>query len=222
MLFSKKGRGMMEAARDFYEGLLYKDASKVKALVSAKLKEGHSADEILNDGLIEGMYIVGRGFKEGDIYLPEVMMAAKNMQAGVDILKPLLTEQGAKPIGRIALGTVQGDIHDIGKNIVGMIMAGSGFEVINLGVDIQTEKFIEHIEQYEPDILGLSALLTSTMTEMKKVIEAVHKSHVTKKPKIIVGGAPVTQEFADEIGADAYGKDAVSGAEKAKELLGIT
>jgi len=212
---------MKEAAKVFYEGLLYKDASKVKDLVNLKLKEGFSADEILNEGLTEGMYIVGRGFKEGSIYIPEVMMAAKNMQAGMDILKPLLTEKGAKPLGRIGLGTVQGDIHDIGKNIVGMIMVGSGFEVINLGVNIPPEKFIEAIEKYEPDILGLSALLTSTMMEMKKVIEAVRSSNLGKKPKIIVGGAPLTQEFADEIGADAYGKDAVSGAEKAKELMGI-
>lgn len=212
---------MKEAAKDFYAGLLYKDASKVKDLVNAKLKEGFLADEILNEGLIEGMYIVGRGFKEGDIYIPEVMMAAKNMQAGMDILKPLLTEKGAKPIGRVALGTVQGDIHDIGKNIVGMILIGSGFEVINLGVNIPTEKFIEAIEKYEPDILGLSALLTSTMMEMGKVIKAVVGANLKKKPKIIVGGAPLTQEFSDEIGADAYGKDAVSGAEKAKELMGI-
>lgn len=212
---------MKEAAKVFYEGLLYKDASKVKDLVNSKLKEGFSADEILNEGLTEGMYIVGRGFKEGNIYIPEVMMAAKNMQAGMDILKPLLTEKGAKPLGRIALGTVQGDIHDIGKNIVGMIMVGSGFEVINLGVNIPPEKFIEAIEKYEPDILGLSALLTSTMMEMKKVIKTVRSSNLGKKPKIIVGGAPLTQEFADEIGADAYGKDAVSGAEKVKELLKI-
>lgn len=212
---------MKEATKDFYNGLLYKDASKVKDLVNEKLKKGFSADEILNEGLIEGMYIVGRGFKEGDIYIPEVMMAAKNMQAGMDILKPLLTEKGAKPVGRVALGTVQGDIHDIGKNIVGMILVGSGFEVINLGVNIPTEKFIEDIEKYEPDILGLSALLTSTMMEMGKVIKAVGGSNLKKKPKIIVGGAPLTQEFSDEIGADAYGKDAVSGAEKAKELMGI-
>ena len=195
------------------------DIAIIERLVQGYLRQGIPAQTILNDGLIGAMNIVGREFKAKEIWVPDVLLAARNMHSGVAILKPILLEVQALTGGTLVIGTVRGDIHDIGKNIVLVLMEGSGFQVIDLGVIVSTEGFLEAIERYKPAIVGLSALLTTTMLEMGKVISAVRKNAGDQAPKLIVGGAPVTQEFADEIGADGYGGDAISGVEVALKLL---
>ena len=203
----------------FHNALQELDISVVGKLVKEHLKQGISAETILNDGLIGAMSIVGRDFKAREIWVPDVLLAARNMHSGVAILKPVLLEVKAQTKGTLVIGTVQGDIHDIGKNIVLVLMEGSGFEVVDLGVNVPTEGFIRAIEKHQPAVIGLSALLTTTMLEMESVISAVRKSVGDKAPKVIVGGAPVTKEFADEIGADGYGEDAIDGVEAALKLL---
>jgi 5-methyltetrahydrofolate--homocysteine methyltransferase len=212
----------MTTAQQYFDALMGGDREMVTTFVGNDLNEGVPPLEILNTGLIPGMERVGQKFRAAEIYIPEVLMAARAMHAGLDILRPKIAETGAKPAGKIVIGTVKGDLHDIGKNLVAMMFEGLGFQVIDMGVDVPTEKFEEAIKTHEPDILGLSSLLTTTMLEMKNTIQLLKKRGVLDDVKTIVGGAPVTREFADEIGADAYGKDAVSGAEEAKELLGIT
>jgi 5-methyltetrahydrofolate--homocysteine methyltransferase len=212
----------MTTAQQYFDALMGGDREMVTTFVGNDLNEGVPPLEILNTGLIPGMERVGQKFRAAEIYIPEVLMAARAMHAGLDILRPKIAETGAKPAGKIVIGTVKGDLHDIGKSLVAMMFEGLGFQVIDMGVDVPTEKFEEAIKTHEPDILGLSSLLTTTMLEMKNTIQLLKKRGVLDDVKTIVGGAPVTREFADEIGADAYGKDAVSGAEEAKELLGIT
>ncbi|NWF57156.1 MAG: corrinoid protein [Syntrophaceae bacterium] len=204
---------------DFYQALRDAEVAPIEGLVKKALAEGHPAADILNLGLIGGMSIIGKEFKARDLWVPDVLLAARNMKQGVEILRPLFSREGQKSKGRIILGTVKGDIHDIGKNLVSIMMSGSGFEVIDLGIDIPLEKFLAAIEEHKPQVLGLSALLTTTMLEMKKVIEAVRKSPLSEKPYVIVGGAPVTEAFAREIGADGYGADAVAAVEIASKLL---
>ncbi len=204
---------------DFYQALREADVAPIEGLVQKALAAGHSAADVLNQGLIGGMSIIGREFKARDLWVPDVLLAARNMKQGVEILRPLFSREGQKSKGRIILGTVKGDIHDIGKNLVSIMMSGSGFEVIDLGIDIPLEKFLAAIEEHKPQVLGLSALLTTTMLEMQKVIEAVRKSPLSDKPYVIVGGAPVTEAFAREIGADGYGSDAVAAVEVALKLL---
>ena len=203
----------------FHNALQELDISVVGKLVQEHLKQDISAETILNDGLIGAMSIVGRDFKARERWVPDVLLAARNMHSGVAILKPVLLEVKAQTKGTLVIGTVQGDIHDIGKNIVLVLMEGSGFEVIDLGVNVPTEGFIRAIEKHQPAVIGLSALLTTTMLEMEGVISAVRKSLGDKAPKVIVGGAPVTKEFADEIGADGYGEDAIAGVEATLKLL---
>ncbi|UCD70429.1 MAG: corrinoid protein [Syntrophobacterales bacterium] len=212
----------MATAQEYFEALVEGNQDMVKTYIGDDLNVGTPPLKILNTGLIPGMEMVGQKFRDAEIYIPEVLMAARAMHAGLDLLKPKLMETGAKPAGKIVIGTVKGDLHDIGKNLVAMMFEGLGFQVIDMGVDVPTEKFEEVIKAQKPDILALSSLLTTTMLEMKSTIQFLKKRGVLDDVKTIVGGAPVTQEFADEIEADAYGKDAVSGAEKAKELLGIT
>jgi 5-methyltetrahydrofolate--homocysteine methyltransferase len=212
----------MTTAQQYFDALMGGNREMITTFVERDLNEGVPPLEILNTGLIPGMERVGQKFRAAEIYIPEVLMAARAMHAGLDILRPKIAETGAKPAGKIVIGTVKGDLHDIGKNLVSMMFEGLGFQVIDMGVDVPTEKFEEAIKTHEPDILGLSSLLTTTMLEMKNTIQLLKKRGVLDDVKTIVGGAPMTQEFADEIGADAYGKDAVSGAEEAKELLGIT
>ena len=195
------------------------DTSPIERLVQGYLRQGIAAQRILNDGLIGAMNIVGQEFKANEIWVPDVLLAARNMRNGMDILEPALREVEAPTKGTLVIGTVRGDIHDIGKNIVSVLMEGSGLKVVDLGVNVSTDGFLEAIDRHEPSIVGLSALLTTTMLEMEKVIAAVRKSTGDQAPKLIVGGAPVTQEFADEIGADGYGEDAVSGVEMALKLL---
>lgn len=196
------------------------DIAIIDRLVDDYLAQGITAETILNEGLIGAMSITGRQFKAKEVWVPDVLLAARNMHSGVAILKPILLEVQAPSRGVIVIGTVQGDIHDIGKNIVAVLMEGSGFEVIDIGVNVSTDGFLEAIEKHQPDVLGLSALLTTTMLEMKDVIASIRSNSPNKVPKLIVGGAPVTKEFADEIGADGYGEDAIAGVEVTLKLLG--
>jgi len=212
----------MDILKNMDEVLQYPNDTKVKDIVVKAIEVGIPPIQILNEGLIAGMSAVGKLFKEGDIFIPEVLIAAKNMHAAIEILTPHLAKAGVKPIGRILLGTVKGDLHDIGKNIVGMLLVGAGFEVLDIGIDVPKEKFLDAVRDHEPDILGLSALLTSTMLEMKEVTQLLKNSNFKKMPKILIGGAPVSQDFADEIGADGYAPDGVEASVKAKELLGIS
>jgi 5-methyltetrahydrofolate--homocysteine methyltransferase len=203
------------------ENLINGKAQEVKELTQKALDEGVSPGEILNGGLIKGMNVVGERFKNNEFYVPEVLIAARAMHAGMDILKPKLAETGVEPIGRVLLGTVKGDLHDIGKNLVAMMLEGAGFEVIDLGIDVSPEKFVQAVSEQGGDVIAMSALLTTTMTQMKTTLEALEEAGVKGKVKTLIGGAPVTQNYADEIGADGYARDAASAADKAKELLGI-
>jgi 5-methyltetrahydrofolate--homocysteine methyltransferase len=204
---------------DFYRALREVEYTQVEGLVKKALAEGLSAPQVLNEGLVAGMFIVGQEFKARELWVPDVLLAARNMQRGIEILKPMFSKEGYGSKGKIILATVKGDIHDIGKNLVAIMMTGSGFEVVDLGVDAPAEKFMAAIKEHRPQIIGLSALLTTTMMEMGKVVEAVKGSSLDVKPYVIVGGAPVTEAFAKEIGADGYGEDAVSGVELAMKLL---
>jgi 5-methyltetrahydrofolate--homocysteine methyltransferase len=192
---------------------------EVAALAKDALDGGHSAREVLNKGLRAGMERVGKDFKADILFLPEVLIAAKAMHAGMDILKPSLSEGDSVALGTFVIGTVKGDLHDIGKNLVAMMMQGAGIDVMDLGIDIPPEKFIEVIEKHQPQIMGMSALLTSTIGEMKTTIGALEEAGVRDRVKIMVGGAPVTQEFAEGIGADGYAPDAVSAVELARTWL---
>jgi len=196
------------------------NAPKVKELVQAALNEGVDPVEIVNNGLIIGMSEIGELFKRNEVYVPEVLIAARAMHAGMDILKPLLADKGNITIGKVVIGTVKGDLHDIGKNLVAMMLEGAGFEVIDLGVDVSPEKFVEAVNNTGAQIVGMSALLTTTMPSMKDTIEAIKAAGLRDKVKIMIGGAPVTQNFADEIGADGYAPDAASAADLAKKLIG--
>ena len=209
----------MASLRDISEALMKGDAEKVKGLVQEKLKDGTSPFEILNNALIAGMTEVGKKFKALEIYVPEVLVSARAMSWGVDALKPAWKGKDVKPLGTVVLGTVKGDLHDIGKNLVVMMMEGAGFKVIDLGINIPVEKFIQAVKEHQPDILGMSALLTTTMGEFKKNIEALKNSGLKDKVKVMVGGAPVSERYALDSGADAYGGDAIDAVEKAKELL---
>ena len=210
----------MSKIQEISEFLQKGRAKNVKALVQEALDEGLDPKEILNEGLLSGMMIIGAKFKNNEVFVPEVLVAARAMNAGLTVLEPKLVEVGNEPVGKAVIGTVQGDLHDIGKNLVAMMIESAGFEVIDLGVDVPTEKFVETIKA-NPDvkIVGCSALLTTTMPALKATVEALNAQDFRGNIKVMVGGAPITQEFADEIGADAYTADAASAAQKAKELV---
>jgi len=193
-------------------------ADEVKELVSKALEEVNDPKKVLEEGLLAGMGIIGAKFKRNEIYIPEVLIAARAMHAGMSVLEPLLTAAGIKMAGKLAIGTAKGDLHDIGKNLVGMMFKGGGFDVIDLAVDVPAEKFIAAVDE-GADLIGLSALLTTTMTSMKGVIEALKEKGCTSR--VIIGGAPVTKDYADEIGADGYAADAASAVELGKTLLGV-
>ncbi len=188
-------------------------------LVQQALSEGMAPKDILDNGMVAGMNEVGVRFKAGDMYVPEVLMSAEAMQAGLKILRPHLVASGAKLIGKIVIGTVKGDLHDIGKNLVGMLCEGAGFEVIDLGFNVEPDQFVEAIKQQQPQIVGMSALLTTTMRSMGHTIKSLEEAGLRDKIKIMVGGAPVDAEFAKRIGADGYGSNAPAGAELAKKLV---
>lgn len=190
-------------------------AKNVAELVQQAVDEGISAEVILNDALLKGMGIIGEKFKNNEVYVPEVLIAARAMNQGTAILKPLLASDGVQAVGKVVLGTVRGDLHDIGKNLVRMMMEGKGLEVIDLGVDVPPEKFVETAKEEHAQIIGLSALLTTTMVEMKNVVDAAVAAGIRDNVTIMVGGAPVTDVFCKSIGADAYTSDATSAAEYA-------
>jgi 5-methyltetrahydrofolate--homocysteine methyltransferase len=188
-------------------------------LTEDALDDGLSAQEILDNGLMAGMDHVGVEFKAGNMFVPEVLRSAKTMQFSMDVLKPLLAEAGAKMTGKVLLGTVKGDLHDIGKNLVGMMCEGAGFEVKDIGKDIAPEGFVEAVKEFEPDVVGMSALLTTTMRAMEQTVKALEEAGVRDRIKIMIGGAPVTQTFADQIGADGYASNAASAADLAKSFV---
>ena len=211
----------MDTLKALSENLRRGDGLKVKELTQAALREGISAQTIIDKGLFAGMAEVGRLFKEEEIYVPEVLMAAKAMQAGVDVLEPLLASAGNKPMGKIILGTVKGDVHNLGRNLVGIMLKGIGFKVIDLGENVSPEKFVDAAISEKAQLIGMSALLTTTMPYMKATIEALQKAGLKGKVKTMIGGACVTQRYADEIGADAYGENAGVAVDKANKLLGL-
>jgi 5-methyltetrahydrofolate--homocysteine methyltransferase len=200
--------------------ILEGDAEKAPKLVEKGLQEGLVPKDILDNGLVPGMNEVGIRFKAGDMFVPEVLMSADAMQASLQILRPELVASGAKLIGKIVMGTVKGDLHDIGKNLVGMMCEGAGFEVIDLGFNVDPEKFIEAIKQHQPDIMGMSALLTTTMRAMAQTIKAIEEAGLRDRVKIMVGGAPVDAAFAERIGADGYGSNGPAGTDLAKKFVG--
>ncbi len=191
----------------------------VQQAVKLALEQNKKPKEILDRGMLAAMEEIGVKFKNNEVFVPEVLIAARAMNAGMEILKPRLVETGVKPRGNIVLGTVKGDLHDIGKNLVRMMFEGAGFEVMDLGVDVPADRFVAAVKEHKPEILGMSALLTTTMGEMKTVIEAVDAAGLRNQVKIMVGGAPLTPKFAQDIGADAYSKDAAEAASTAKKLV---
>jgi 5-methyltetrahydrofolate--homocysteine methyltransferase len=193
------------------------DQSAAVEITKAALEEGTPAKSVLNDGLIAGMDVIGGRFKKNEVYIPEVLIAARAMKMAMEFLEPELVKAGVKPIGKCLIGTVQGDLHDIGKNLVAMMLKGAGFEVIDLGVDVNPEKFVEEVKAQSVQVVGMSALLTTTMPGMEKAIKAIKDAGVSAK--IMIGGAPVTQGYADKIGADGYAADAASAVDVAKSLV---
>lgn len=191
----------------------------VKALIEQALEEGIDPKIILKEGLMSGMIIIGGKFKREEVFVPDVMMAARAMNVGLSILEPKLVEAGNEPIGRVVIGTVQGDLHDIGKNLTAMLLKGAGFEIYDMGVDVSAEAFLEKAEEVNADIIGLSALLSTTMSQMKEVIDLLKEKNLRDKYIVMIGGAPITNEFAEEIGADYYTPDAASAAEVAKKAV---
>ena len=200
---------------DLYDGL----AEEIDEGTRILLNRGWPADKVLDEALVEGMRIVGIDFRDGILFVPEVLLAANAMKAGMAILRPLLAETGAEPIGSVVIGTVKGDIHDIGKNLVAMMLEGAGFEVTDLGINTDVEEFIAALDEHQPDILGMSALLTTTMPYMKVVIDTLVDKSLREEFIVLVGGAPLNEEFGEAIGADAYCRDAAVAAETAKELI---
>ena len=200
---------------DLYDGL----ADEIVEGTEILLSRGWAADKVLNDALVEGMRIVGIDFRDGILFVPEVLLAANAMKAGMEILRPLLAETGAEPVGKVVLGTVKGDIHDIGKNLVAMMLEGAGFEVIDLGINTDVDEYLAALEEHKPDIFGMSALLTTTMPYMKVVIDTMAEQGIRDDYIVLVGGAPLNQEFGDAIGADAYCRDAAVAAETATALV---
>jgi 5-methyltetrahydrofolate--homocysteine methyltransferase len=197
------------------------DAKGCTLLTEVAIQAGHPPQKILTEALVPAMQVVGDKFRCNEVYVPEVLVAARAMKKSLGLLKPLLTQTGAKPVGTAVIGTVKGDLHDIGKNLVGMMLEGAGFEVIDLGADVAPEKFVQAAKDTRAQIVGISTLLTTTMLGMKDVLHALERAELRSKVKVMVGGAPVTQSFADELGADGYGESAAEAVDKAKELLGI-
>ncbi len=207
-----------EEVESFYRALRDTHLAAMETLLKEYIGKGVSPITILNEGMIGAMGIIGQEFKASQIWVPEVLLAARNMNHGIKILKPELLKEKSPSKGMFVIGTVEGDIHDVGKNLVTMMMTGAGYEVVDLGIDVRKDRFLEVISRDQPDIVGLSALLTTTMLKMKDVIKTIRQS-ASPPPKIIVGGAPVTQTFADEIEADGYAEDAVRAVELANRLL---
>ena len=210
----------MAVLEDIYQCVIDGDMNGATEGVNTALEEGIEAVAILNKGLIAAMAEVGRLFEEGEYFVPEMLIAARAMQASVAIIKPKLLEADIKPLGKVVIGTVKGDLHDIGKNLVAMMLEGAGFEIVDMGTDVSPEKFADAVKEHEAQFIGLSALLTTTMPAMRTTIEALKEAGLKEHVAVMIGGAPVTQNYADEIGADIYAPDGPSAARKAKEALG--
>jgi 5-methyltetrahydrofolate--homocysteine methyltransferase len=206
---------LQKIASELYAG----EDESVAELVQKALDQGMEPSEILQGGLIAGMDEVGKDFKAGDLFVPEVLIAARAMHAGMHVLRPLLSEGDSVSVGRFLIGTVKGDLHDIGKNLVKMMLEGAGFETIDLGTDVEPQAFVDAVREHRPALIGMSALLTTTMVQMKAAVEALEEAGLRESVKIMIGGAPVTDAFAREIGADAYAPDAASAVDKARELV---
>jgi corrinoid protein of di/trimethylamine methyltransferase len=207
---------LSQIAEKLYEG----DDESIAGLVKAALDQGMEPSQVLKGGLLAGMDRVGAEFRDGILYVPEVLIAARAMHAGLDVLRPFLATGDLELSGKVVIGTVAGDLHDIGKNLVGMMLEGGGFEVIDLGTNVSPENFVEAINKENPDLIGMSALLTTTMPSMRQTIQALVEAGLRDKVKVIIGGAPVTQEFADEIGADGFAPDGGAAIDLVRELIG--
>lgn len=201
------------------EALIAGKIDDVKDLTQEAVDAGENPLDIMQQGLLSGMSVVGERFKGGEMFIPEVLRCAKAMHTSMDIIRPLLTQQQVDDSGVFVIGTVAGDLHDIGKNLVGMMFEGAGYKVVNLGIDLEPSVFVDAVKEHKPDVLGMSALLTTTMPKMGETINALKEAGIRDQTKILIGGAPVTQEFADEIGADGYAANAASSVDKAKELI---
>jgi len=212
----------MDELKEIADNLIEGEADKVGELIQAAIDKGIGVEKILNEGLIVGMTVVGQQFKKEEIFLPEVLFAARAMKAGLELLEPLLLSIGTASKGKVVLGTVKGDVHDIGKNLVAVMLKGAGFEVIDIGVDTPAERFIEAAREQGARLIGMSALLGTTMQNMQTTITALEEAGLKGQIKTMIGGAIVTQSFADKIGADGYAPDAASAVDKAKELLGLS
>ncbi len=210
----------MAILEDLASEVIKGEADAAKTLTEEALSQNISAEEVLNSGLVAGMNVIGARFKNNEIFIPEVLVSARAMKAGMQIIRPLLAEANVEPLGKIIIGTVGGDLHDIGKNIVAMLLEGAGFEVVDLGADVTKEKFLESASKEKPDVLGMSALLTTTMVFMKDMVQSLEESGLKDKIKVIVGGAPITQSYADEIRADGYAPDAASAVDLVKSVMG--
>jgi len=209
----------MDKVKQISEAIVQLKWDEIAALTNETLEAGVPALEILNQGLVPGMSVVGIKFRSGEMFLPEVLLSAKTMKTALEILLPILSQQGTGTMSRVAIGTVAGDVHDIGKNIVISMLQGNGFEVMDLGIDVDPKRFVEVVRDNDLQILGLSSLLTSTMPMIEETIKALEKAGLRQKAKVMVGGAPVTQAYADQVGADGYGADAVAAVEKARALI---
>jgi 5-methyltetrahydrofolate--homocysteine methyltransferase len=210
---------MDEKLKPIYEGVIEGDAAGVKQDVQAAIDAGIEAENILKQGLIPAMQKVGELFEKGEYYVPEMLIAARAMQGGLELLKPLLASADVQSTGKVVIGTVQGDLHDIGKNLVGMMLEGAGFELVDLGTDVSPAKFTEALREGQPDILAMSALLTTTMPAMQTTIEAIEEAGLRNQVKVMIGGAPVTEEYANKVGADGFAPDASRAASLAKTLV---
>ncbi len=210
---------MVDLFEKIADALIIGNLGEVTKLTQEALDNNTGARDILDNGLLAGMDVVGQRFKAGDMFIPEVLLCARCMHAAMDILEPLLAEGEATAAGSVVIGTVEGDLHDIGKNLVSMMLQGTGFKVIDIGTNIKPQDFVAAVAQHRPDILGMSALLTTTMPKMQATIEALKADGIREQVKVMIGGAPVTQDYADKIGADAYGDNAAAATEKAKTLL---
>ncbi len=205
--------------KELAECIIEGDEGQAVAHVKTMIDQGQNPLEIISEGLMAGMNVVGERFKEGDMFVPEVLMSARAMNASIELVKPLINDEDMPNAGTVVIGTVKGDLHDIGKNLVSMMMESAGFKVINIGIDVSTEKFVEAVKENNAKVVAMSAMLTTTMIYMKKVIEALDAEGLRDKVKVMIGGAPVTQKFATDIGADLYTVDASSAATKAKQML---
>ena len=212
----------MAPYQELQESIIEQDVDKVREITRTLLDKGNNPTEIMFEGLVPAMSVVGQKMKTGELFIPEVIASAQAIRGGMELIKPLLTADELSDIyiGKVVMGTVHGDVHDIGKSIVNMVLESAGFIIVDLGVDVPTDKFIEVVEQEQPDILGLSALMTTTMPAIKEVIEALKSKGLRDRVRVMVGGAPITQSFADSIEADGYAPDAGSTVDKAKQLVG--